>query len=1005
MNYALYFKVFTLLTFVLTLFVFEDSMLLSVRALACGNGIIESMETCDDGNSINLEGCSSNCLIESGWLCSGQPSSCSLIPQTAFSVENELVKMVFDLDVNDSFGLIRVIDLNENYQHSFSSIPVSWELEFIQNIVPHTIVRTDSNHTEFVKSYSFSVLPDGTKELILRWDNGIIGNNESYSIIQTYNLKNNEPYAHMRIGVEGDNLTSYSVKSLAPVFTYDDVINETKSLLPWRETYLITNPHKLSGFQFNGGKGFKNEQISHGLLSIFPPRTKSYLYFAIYDSEGNLMYPEYRGDDVNYRLALAVEGDKQTLSGFGYTIPFDFIIGSKTGKYEQDWYDSTMLYKYWFSNQSFYPGYLYERADITSGIKNLKYINFLALSQQSPEQTTEILSNSNDYYGLNYGLVTFFGLGSHALSSNLYGFSSTIVSLFSSLKNKNVHPLLFVGSSYLDMNDISIITNPSVLSARMLDINQQPLTYLENYLFEPSSSIWQDFQVAQYSSVFQSGGLDGFYLDASVNGPDYGNGFHGGGTHHTQGYRQLFARLRTENRLINPEYAHWTETNFQWFMKDVDLILTTHNSLKIAQYNLFNDDEQDDFIFVPIQEILMHDRAVIGSASDRPFPWGNEINPYIKQLAYGFSIGRVIGAQEEPHAIFYFSPSQSCASNPASCVNVTPTGYSMIPSTWSPESTLFFEEVNNFTLGLINSMKQNSKYTRFGELLRFPVTNSSIVESIFYELPEHTTRVKLPVVPVSAWKGLDGSIGIVAINTENTTQSVQFVLPFEDYYLIEGNNYNLYSLTELGPNLISTISLSSNITINLGEYEVVTLSLIDTSNDIDNDAQGTIRFYNNLSWDNCPLVSNFDQKDSDNDGLGDACEPIQGGSNGGGGGSSGGGGGGSSSGGFSVSNVSAQQSFNLTNSVQRVACNNLLDDDSDGNIDADDSGCISLFDEDETDYILIKTLDDKSSRKKISRALIFVFMGCFIALVYFVTCGRMNKKISKILKNLNYNSH
>lgn len=45
----------------------------------CGNGKIESGEQCDDGNTNDNDGCSSSCQIESGWSCSGQPSSCSPI--------------------------------------------------------------------------------------------------------------------------------------------------------------------------------------------------------------------------------------------------------------------------------------------------------------------------------------------------------------------------------------------------------------------------------------------------------------------------------------------------------------------------------------------------------------------------------------------------------------------------------------------------------------------------------------------------------------------------------------------------------------------------------------------------------------------------------------------------------------------------------------------------------------------------------------------------------------
>lgn len=46
----------------------------------CGNGTIESpYETCDDGNTISGDGCSSSCVIESGYTCTGEPSVCTLI--------------------------------------------------------------------------------------------------------------------------------------------------------------------------------------------------------------------------------------------------------------------------------------------------------------------------------------------------------------------------------------------------------------------------------------------------------------------------------------------------------------------------------------------------------------------------------------------------------------------------------------------------------------------------------------------------------------------------------------------------------------------------------------------------------------------------------------------------------------------------------------------------------------------------------------------------------------
>lgn len=42
----------------------------------CGNGIVDANEQCDDGNLANVDGCSSACRVESGYYCTGSPSSC-----------------------------------------------------------------------------------------------------------------------------------------------------------------------------------------------------------------------------------------------------------------------------------------------------------------------------------------------------------------------------------------------------------------------------------------------------------------------------------------------------------------------------------------------------------------------------------------------------------------------------------------------------------------------------------------------------------------------------------------------------------------------------------------------------------------------------------------------------------------------------------------------------------------------------------------------------------------
>lgn len=42
----------------------------------CGAGTVGGTEGCDDGNTKSSDGCSSSCAVESGWSCTGTPSSC-----------------------------------------------------------------------------------------------------------------------------------------------------------------------------------------------------------------------------------------------------------------------------------------------------------------------------------------------------------------------------------------------------------------------------------------------------------------------------------------------------------------------------------------------------------------------------------------------------------------------------------------------------------------------------------------------------------------------------------------------------------------------------------------------------------------------------------------------------------------------------------------------------------------------------------------------------------------
>jgi cysteine-rich repeat protein len=71
------------------------------EAPGCGDGLLTEEEGCDDDNTADGDGCSSMCVIEAGWLCDGQPSSCFAVCGDAIIVGPEQCD---DDNINDDDG-------------------------------------------------------------------------------------------------------------------------------------------------------------------------------------------------------------------------------------------------------------------------------------------------------------------------------------------------------------------------------------------------------------------------------------------------------------------------------------------------------------------------------------------------------------------------------------------------------------------------------------------------------------------------------------------------------------------------------------------------------------------------------------------------------------------------------------------------------------------------------------------------------------------------------------
>ena len=89
----------------------------------CGNRSIEIGEQCDDGNSAAEDGCSSVCLVEEGFICTGEPSRCRLEGEQTRDQQRCILSLNRSLQtVSRTLGREIITCLRENAQGRLSTL-------------------------------------------------------------------------------------------------------------------------------------------------------------------------------------------------------------------------------------------------------------------------------------------------------------------------------------------------------------------------------------------------------------------------------------------------------------------------------------------------------------------------------------------------------------------------------------------------------------------------------------------------------------------------------------------------------------------------------------------------------------------------------------------------------------------------------------------------------------------------------------------------------------------
>ena len=90
----------------------------AVNNAVCGNGAIQSPETCDDGNTANSDGCSNACVVETDYRCTGEPSVCV----SYLDYVKSLADTNHDDAISDNEALILTLDVADAPDQPYNTV-------------------------------------------------------------------------------------------------------------------------------------------------------------------------------------------------------------------------------------------------------------------------------------------------------------------------------------------------------------------------------------------------------------------------------------------------------------------------------------------------------------------------------------------------------------------------------------------------------------------------------------------------------------------------------------------------------------------------------------------------------------------------------------------------------------------------------------------------------------------------------------------------------------------
>ncbi len=481
------------------------------------------------------------------------------------------------------------------------------------------------------------------------------------------------------------------------------------------------------------------------------------LYLGTFDPEA--YQKEFRYDldqkDASLKYEIKHYPEGMGLSANGYEMPYEAVIGV----YEGDWKTAAKIYRNWAVNQFWTSkGKLSERDDIPQWYKNTvlwfsghptgkmvplaNYLDVPIAYQWYNWHEIEFDSQYPDYFpaksGFNDERIKLQNAGikiTPYINSRLWEVNSK------SWQEEHPYPAA-TKVLHQVLNGLSVrnwgprLTNHTIY--------HEAWEGYKHAVMCPTTKIWQNKQSEIITRLATEFHVDGVYMDQLASwlpilcfDPGHGHTL-GGGNYWVKGYRKMIELSHENARKINPETILTSEGHAEVYLDLLDGNLAC-NSVSVAPE------------LIPMFHYVYSGYALtFGRATGR---WHTEWDgdayttglPLMMRNAQMFTWGEQLG---------WFNP------------NVLD-----LPS---PEA--------EYIKVLSQALKKESvkKFLFYGEMVRPPVLEGDIpILAAKWRAGQEAT--KMPAVMHSAWKGEDGSLGLVFTNIDSISHTVSYELDVSDY--------------------------------------------------------------------------------------------------------------------------------------------------------------------------------------------------------------------------------